>query len=50
MYLTMAGQGILILNTHQVAAYLLDRRGHSYSDRPRMISKCQWVFLAITPH
>ena len=39
MYLTVGGQGILVLNTHRVAADLLDRRGHIYSDRPRMISK-----------
>ena len=39
VYLTVGGQGILVLNTHQVAADLLDRRGHIYSDRPRMISK-----------
>ena len=39
VYLTVAGQGILVLNTHQVAADLLDRRGHIYSGRPRMISK-----------
>ena len=40
VYLTVGGQGILVLNTHQVAADLLDRRGHIYSDRPRMISAC----------
>ena len=40
VYLTVGGQGILVLNTHKVAADLLDRRGHIYSDRPRMISKC----------
>ena len=40
VYLTVGGQGILVLNTHQVAVDLLDRRGHIYSDRPRMISKC----------
>jgi len=40
VYLTMGGQGILVLNTHQVAVDLLDRRRHIYSDRPRMISKC----------
>ena len=34
-YLTLGGQGILVLNTHQVAADLLDHRGHIYSDRPR---------------
>ena len=41
VYITVGGQGILILNTHQVAVDLLDRRGHIYSDRPRMISKCE---------
>jgi len=41
MYLTLGGQGILVINTHRVAADLLDRRGHIYSDRPRMISKCR---------
>jgi len=39
VYLTVGGQGILVLNTHRVAADLLDRRGHIYSDRPRMISE-----------
>ena len=43
MYLTAGGQGILVLNTHRVAADLLDRRGHIYSDRPRMISKCHGI-------
>ena len=41
MYLTVGGQGILVLNTHRVAVDLLERRGHIYSDRPRMVSKCQ---------
>jgi len=41
MYLTVGSRGILILNTHQVAADLLDRRSHIYSDRPRQISKCR---------
>ena len=41
VYLTVGGQGILDLNTHQAAANLLDRQGHIYSDRPRMISRCQ---------
>ena len=41
VYLTVAGQRILVLNAHQVAADLLDRRGHIYNDRPRMISKCR---------
>ena len=41
VYLTVGGQGILVLNTHQAAADLLDRRGNIYSDRPRMISKSE---------
>ena len=45
VYLTVGGQGILVLNTHQAAADLLDRRGHIYSDRPRMISKCGFCGL-----
>ena len=40
MYFTVAGQGILVLNTHGAATDLLERRGHIYSDRPRMICKC----------
>ena len=40
-YLTVGGQGILVINTHSVAADLLDRRGNIYSDRPRMISECR---------
>ena len=40
VYLRVGRQGILVLNTHQVSADLLDHRGHIYSDRPRMISKC----------
>ena len=39
VYLTVGGQGIFVLNSHQVAADLLDRRGNNYSDRPRMISE-----------
>jgi len=40
MYFTAGGQGILVLNTHRVAADLLDRRGRIYRDRPRLISEC----------
>ncbi|KAJ4480830.1 hypothetical protein J3R30DRAFT_2364504 [Lentinula aciculospora] len=35
--ISVAGQSILIMNTHQVTADLLDRRGPIYSDRPRFI-------------
>jgi hypothetical protein len=34
IYLNAAGQPIIILNSQQVAADLLDRRGELYSDRP----------------
>ncbi|KAJ7697080.1 cytochrome P450 [Mycena metata] len=37
VYINIAGQSILILNSHKVAADLLDRRGPNYSNRPRFI-------------
>ena len=40
MYITVAGTGMLVLNTHKAANDLLERRGHNYSDRPRFISRC----------
>ena len=40
MYITAAGTGMLIINSHKAANDLLDRRGHIYSDRPRFISTC----------
>ena len=39
MYITAAGQGILVLNSHKAVGDLLDRRGQIYGDRPRLISK-----------
>lgn len=39
VYIRVAGQGILVLNTHAAAADLLDRRGNIYGDRPRWIGK-----------
>ena len=42
VYLTVCGRGILVLNTRGAAVDLLERRGHIYSDRPRMISMCRW--------
>ena len=38
LFMSIAGQKILVLNTNKVAADLLDRRGGTYSDRPRFIS------------
>ncbi|KAJ3927993.1 MAG: cytochrome P450 [Lentinula lateritia] len=37
VYISVAGRSIVIMNTHKVAADLLDRRGPIYSDRPRFI-------------
>jgi hypothetical protein len=37
MYITVAGTGILVLNSHKAATELLEHRGHIYSDRPRFI-------------
>lgn len=37
--MNIVGQSILIMNTHKVAADLLDRRGPIYSNRPRFIGK-----------
>ena len=37
VYLNVAGQPIIVLNTHKAAADLLDRRANIYSDRPTNI-------------
>jgi cytochrome P450 len=37
MYLSLAGQSLIVLSTHQAAQDLLNRRGSTYSDRPRMV-------------
>ena len=37
VYLNVAGQPVIILNTHKAAADLLDRRANIYSDRPNNI-------------
>ena len=39
MYITAGGQGILVLNSHKAVGDLLDRRGHIYGSRPRLISE-----------
>jgi hypothetical protein len=36
-YVTVAGQGMLVLNTLEAASELMDRRWRNYSDRPRLI-------------
>ncbi|KAJ7120737.1 cytochrome P450 [Mycena crocata] len=37
VYISIAGQPMLILNSHKTAADLLDRRAGVYSDRPRLL-------------
>ena len=37
MYLSMGGQPLIVLSTHQAAHDLLNRRSARYSDRPRMV-------------
>ncbi|OCH87844.1 cytochrome P450 [Obba rivulosa] len=37
IHINLAGQSVIVLNTHKVAADLLDRRSPKYSDRPRHI-------------
>jgi len=37
VYLNVAGQPVIVLNTHKAAADLLDRRANIYSDRPTNI-------------
>jgi hypothetical protein len=39
VHINVAGQDIVVLNSHKVAADLLDRRGPIYSNRPRWIGK-----------
>ncbi|KAI9438802.1 cytochrome P450 [Lactarius indigo] len=38
MYLSVFGQGILVLNSQRVAVDLFEKRSNIYSDRPRFIS------------
>jgi hypothetical protein len=37
VYVDLAGQSMVVLNTHKVATDLLDKRASIYSDRPRLI-------------
>lgn len=37
MYLNVGGQSLIVMNSHKVAADLLDRRAGNYSDRPNHI-------------
>ncbi|KAJ7843607.1 cytochrome P450 [Mycena olivaceomarginata] len=48
--LNLMGQLVVVLNTHQVAADLLDRRSLSHSDRPRFIRQQRWRRLRRAAH
>ena len=37
MYIHVLGQGLVFLNTHEVAVDLMDRRGNVYSDKPHLV-------------
>ncbi|KAH6884509.1 cytochrome P450 [Thelonectria olida] len=43
MYLSMGGQSLVVLSSHQAARDLLSRRSARYSDRPRMVMAAELV-------
>lgn len=43
VYLNLAGQNVVVLNTLEVASDLLDDRAAIYSDRPNWIVACQML-------
>jgi hypothetical protein len=43
IYLNVAGQSIVVLNSQRIAEDLLDRRARIYSDRPRLIVACDMM-------
>ncbi|KAF8634716.1 hypothetical protein AX17_004119 [Amanita inopinata Kibby_2008] len=51
IYITVAGRGILVLNTLEAASALLDRKGTNYAERPRCIIFseifCRGLFLPL---
>ncbi|KAH9053931.1 cytochrome P450 [Lactarius vividus] len=54
MYVSVLGQGILVLNSRRVAVDLLEKRSNIYSDRPHNIVLCDYMSeglsLASTPY
>jgi len=50
VYINVAGQGILILNSVKVAADLLDRRARIYSSRPRTIGKYTLSMISLSAY
>ncbi len=43
MYINLAGQNVIVLNTLQAAADLLDRKAAIYSSRPRFEVACNML-------
>jgi hypothetical protein len=54
IYLSAAGQSIIVINSQKAAAELLDRRAVIYSDRPRNIIAsdimCGGLMLGFAPY
>lgn len=54
MYVSVLGQGILVINSRRVAVDLLEKRSSIYSDRPHSIVLCDYMSkglsLASTPY
>ncbi|KAH9165024.1 cytochrome P450 [Lactarius sanguifluus] len=54
MYVSVLGQGLLVLNSRRVAVDLLEKRSNMYSDRPHNIVLCDYMSeglsLASTPN
>ncbi|KAH9022271.1 cytochrome P450 [Lactarius pseudohatsudake] len=48
MYLSVFGQGILVVNSQRVAVDLLEKRSNIYSDRPRFISVNEFLTENLT--
>ncbi|KAH9059193.1 cytochrome P450 [Lactarius vividus] len=48
MYLSVFGQGILVINSQRVAVDLLEKRSNIYSDRPRYISLGEFLTENLT--
>ena len=48
MYISVFGQGILVINSQRVAVDLLEKRSSIYSDRPRYISMSEFLTENLT--
>jgi hypothetical protein len=48
MYLSVFGQGLLVINSQRIAVDLLEKRANIYSDRPRYISMNEFLTEDLT--